>query len=376
MTVGMAGRPLAARMGEAAASKGRAVVPGVGSFLHPISPRASVADLWSTMDIAAAAGETALQRSGSPKLDLAARARLRAYVNQARQYYEAVTNADPVAKPLLGYYFVLNAAKAYLTAIDPDSTKKSASHGIGQNNSHMQDPYDFYQEHFEVKPPGVFQLLARKSGRGYVWSAGSMKLSRLMPYLAESTDLFSSSFGIRPALIPIDSIRVESSGKRPDQDAWLSVEISRNALKEAELSPRLLLTRAAAFAESFDLVDAGSDATATYQLKQPVHYSAMPAPLSGLREAFDRSLIVRNRSLAQPRDSVIISPHVDLVSSEGITFAVMIHLSNMVRYRPHHVEELRGSGHWWLFTSWVDRACENFLLAVASRIALEEYLVS
>lgn len=371
------GRPPAARSGDPLAYKGRPIAAGVGSFLHPISARASVADLWSTMDIAAAAGETALQRAGKTKLTSSAKARLRAYVHQARQYYEAVADADPVAKPLLGYYFVLNAAKAYLTAADEGLTSSPGfSHGIGQQNSHLATPYDFYQEHFEVKTNGVFQALASKTGRGFVWRPGSMKLSRLLPYLPESVDLYSSSFGLKPALIPVEEVNVRATGTRPNRVAWLTAVVSRLALQEADLSPRRLLASAAAFADSFDLVDDGAAANATYQLRQPIPYSSMPGPMRGLRDAFDRSLIVRNRTLAIRRDHIIISPHVDLVSNEAITFAVMLHLSNMVRYRPHHVEELRGGGHWWLFTSWVDRACENFLLSISSRIALEEHLIS
>ena len=60
---------------------------------------------------------------------------------------------------------------------------------------------------------------------------------------------------------------------------------------------------------------------------------------------------------------------------ESLTFVVLLHLSNMVRYRPQQVEALRGSKYWWLFTSWVDRACENFLLSIASRISLEEHVI-
>ena len=374
---GSPGRPPAARVGSPLAYNGRPVMAGIGSFLHPISARASVADLWSTMEIAAAAGETALQRSNRSKLGTEAKARLRAYVHQARQYYEAVANADPVAKPLLGYYFVLNAAKAYLTAADEALTAApSILHGIGQDNSHLSRPYDLYQEHFEVKSAGVFQALASKTGRGFVWSPGSMKLSRLLPYLPESVDLYASSFGLKPALIPVERVEVRAAGARPHRMAWLHVEVSRLALEEGGLSPRRLLASAGAFADAFDLVDDGNSSTATYELKQPIPYSAMPGPLAKLRTAFDRSLVVRNRTLSHRRDSIVVSPHIDLISCEAITFAVMLHLSNMVRYRPHHVEELRGGGHWWLFTSWVDRACENFLLSISSRIALEEHVIS
>jgi hypothetical protein len=328
------------------------------------------------MEIAAAAGETAVQRFRRTSLSSAAQARLRAYTNQARQYYEATSTADPIAKPLLGYYFVLNASKAYLTATNESLTERpGVAHGIGQDNSHLATPYDFYQEHLSITRPGVFHFLAQYTGTGFCWQPGSMKFSRLLPYLAESVDLYASAFSLPPALIPVVRTGILSDGTRPNKRAWLVVDISRLALREAKLSPRRLLSDAAAFAISFELVDGGDPDIVTYQSRQPVSYSAMPQPLSDLRSAFDRSLIVRNRTLSKRKDNVMISPHAQLVSSDALTFAVMIHLSNMVRYRPHHVEELRGGSHWWLFTSWVDRAIENFLLSMSSRISLEEHSI-
>lgn len=374
--VARAGRPPAARPGEPTAYNGRPIAAGVGSFRHPVSPRASVADLWSTMEIAAAAGETALQKTGALSLDAPAKLRLSAYVQQARQYYEAAIRAEPIAKPLLGYYFVLNTTKAYLTLRDhPSTVTPGIKHGIGQENGRLVGQYDFSQEHLQIQQDGVFHLLARSSGRGHVWSPGIMQISRLIPYLNESVDLYASAFNKRPSLIPIENTYIRASGKRPNRLAWLVVEVSRLALREADLSPRKLLDEAAAFAKSFDHVESDRDDVVKYESKPAVPYSAMPLALPGLREAFDRSLISRNRTLAHPRDNIVLSPHLGLLSAEALTFAVMLHLSNMVRYRPHHVEQLRGSSQWWLFTSWVDRACENFLLAMSSRISLEEHLI-
>jgi hypothetical protein len=373
------GRPPAARLGQPLAYAGRPVVAGVGNFAHPVSARASVADIWSTLEIAAASGETALQRSGAPRLDAKAQTRLRAYVSQSKQYYEAVATADPIAKPLLGYYFTLNAAKAFLTAKDSAVTSTlRLVHGISDDTSGITDPYDFYQEQFKVQASGVFQSLASSTGRRFAWVSGlgAMRVSKLVPYLVEGVDLFSSSFSpLRSALVPVDRIVVRGGGKRPNREAWLVVEVSKLALEEAGLSARKLLSDAAAFAASFDLVDDGNPSTATYELKTPINYAQMPGALGGLSSAFDHSLISRNRSLPGRRDFITVSPHLDLVSSEALTFATMLHLSNMVRYRPHHVEALRGTGHWWLFTSWVDRACENFLLSMSSRLSLEEHLI-
>ncbi|MCI0544618.1 MAG: hypothetical protein L0Z49_09285 [Actinobacteria bacterium] len=69
------------------------------------------------------------------------------------------------------------------------------------------------------------------------------------------------------------------------------------------------------------------------------------------------------------------SPRPNLLSQEAVTFAVLHHLSDMVRYRPDVVEQLRGSRHFWIFSSWIDRACENHLLALASRITQEEHVI-
>lgn len=331
------------------------------------------------MEIAAVSGETALQRRGGPKLDSNSRARLQAYVGQAEQYYLALAGIDPVAKPLLGYYFVLNAAKAFLTAKDPSTTAASKlAHGLSDDDSFRVGPYSFDQEHLKVQSDGVFQKLAKNTGRGFVWKRdlGSIKVSRLIPYLVEGLDLFASSFAPqRPPLIPAERISVMGGGVRPNKESWLVAEVSKLALQEANLSARKLLTSAAAFAELFELVNDGHPETATYQSKIPIKYAQMPGPLTGLAAAFDRSLFARNRTLSTGRDYLIVSPYKDLVSTEAITFAVMHHLSNMVRYRPQDVDALRGSNYWWLFTSWVDRACENFLLSISSRISLEEHVI-
>jgi hypothetical protein len=62
----------------------------------------------------------------------------------------------------------------------------------------------------------------------------------------------------------------------------------------------------------------------------------------------------------------------ELLSQEAVAFWVMHHLSNMVRYRPEEVVKLAGSRWFFLFTTWVPRAMENFLLAMSSRLLAEE----
>jgi hypothetical protein len=96
---------------------------------------------------------------------------------------------------------------------------------------------------------------------------------------------------------------------------------------------------------------------------------------SGLIDVFDRSIFFRDRTRAQGEDYLVVSSRQTLMSQDAFAFVVLHHLSNMVRYRPQHVEALRGGRYFWLFSSWVDRGAENFLLGVASRLCKEEHSI-
>jgi hypothetical protein len=84
--------------------------------------------------------------------------------------------------------------------------------------------------------------------------------------------------------------------------------------------------------------------------------------------AVDHCLLKQISSL----DEVVLSERDRLLSQEAVTFAVIHHLSNMVRYRPEQVVKLTTQRWFFLFTLWVPRAMENFLLAMTSRITGEE----
>ena len=71
----------------------------------------------------------------------------------------------------------------------------------------------------------------------------------------------------------------------------------------------------------------------------------------------------------------MISERNELLSQEAVSFAVMHHLSSMVRYRPEEVAKLMASKWSFLFTMWVPRAMENYLLAMTSRIFREEVVI-
>jgi hypothetical protein len=83
---------------------------------------------------------------------------------------------------------------------------------------------------------------------------------------------------------------------------------------------------------------------------------------------FDSTLIASDRSYPGPRQFLVLEESAKLLSHEAVTFAVLHHLSNVVRYRPSDAERMLTTRNAWLLTSWVDRACENLLLSLATRI--------
>ncbi len=160
------GRPPNARTGAPGSSAGRRIITGLAPFERRLSPRATDSDLWASVEAAFTEprGFERLEKLHGIRLDKQGRLRSRAFLNQARQYYGAIANLEPVAKPLLAYYFALNMAKAFLTVVDPAVTVGAAlQHGL-QQDYHSGPNYSFKRERFKVQGRGVFRLLAERTG--------------------------------------------------------------------------------------------------------------------------------------------------------------------------------------------------------------------
>lgn len=371
-------RPPDSRAGDYLSVAGRVVVAGVGSHQRVISPRASAADLWAAIESLAVigAGTDRLSALHSVSLSPSAQRRFAAYVRQARAYYGAIRDLDPVAKPLMGYYFALNLTKAYLTALDPSTTEGKLSHGAS-DATQAGARYRLTQEKLKLQRNGIVRDLAARTGMGHCWPPGDeIQISRLFPYLVEAVDLYADASGRSPRLIPIVRTRLFASPSGAQGQAWLNVDVSRAALRERGTTASRLLEEAKIFGTQYRLVhDPKDPATVTYEGVAPFSFTSRKGALPDARKCFDESLILRNRSVGSGKDYVVLTSRPALMSQEAVTFVLLLHLSNIVRYRPQHAEALNGTAHSWLFSSWVDRACENYLLAISSRLSLDEHVI-
>jgi hypothetical protein len=372
------GAPPKARDGRAGTIAGRPVVAGIAPFARVLSPRATQSDLWASVEALAVEGlgTDRLEATHGMALDQGARKRVAAFIAQAHAYYTALPDLPVVAKPLVGYYFALNLTKAYLTVVDPSITEPAKfMHGL-TSDVRVKKRYWFNHEFVQIKAGGAFRHLAENTAQGH-WHKNNYEIAlvEILPYLLDGTDLFADAEGKPANLLPAESATVLFGKTDGNNQGWLRIEVDRDLLRQRNLSPERLPKAAAAFGSRFRLVQDAARSTASYESIKSFPYGKKRSEISkALCSEFDASIVgVRRFMGGQP--FITLSERKDLLSHEAVTFLVLFHLSNMVRYRPHRIEALKGTKYYWLLSSWVDRACENFLLSMASRFTNEEHLI-
>lgn len=305
--------------------------------------------------------------------------RFSAYLSQAETFYLSAETMPPESRPLVAYYFFLNLTKAFLTCVDPDLTAQRANHGL-QDAFEKKSRYWFQHEAVKVgRPTGtttnVFAELAARTGAGYCHPPGKeLSIQKLAPYLVEAADILEDAVGTAPKLVPIESLRVLGRGG----EAWLRLEIEGGELRRRAVSSQQLAPRAAHFNTVFEAVAPDDRYHEVYESRDQWSYRTGRGGVNYARcaedviEAFERSLIHSNRGTTGARHLIVLSKRIGLLSQEAVAFLVMHHLSNMVRYRPEQVVKLGDNRWFFLFTTWVPRATENFLLALMSRMLREE----
>jgi len=390
------GRPPDARSGSPAIIAGVALTPGLSSRERRFSSRATAEELWAALDVAGSpSGREALWSSRRHAEDQKALRRFSAYLAQARSFYFASSGIDVVSRPLASYYAVLNLAKAWLTLCDASITdptpppakpgKKRAKrtkllHGTSDELDAAKQRYHFTQERLAFQPSGVFAEIAKRTGARFVYQQKKeVALGDLAAYLCEAHDEYESAIRQRPRLVPIHRLEVWR-GRVPDQSGggetgalWLRAEIDAGTLTARNVSPGNLPKRAQHFGSLFRHVFSPDPALHSYETDALPYGGPNPNPvLPHLVDLFERSLVHVNRSAGSHRYFLVLDERRQLLSQEAVSFAVMHHLSEMVRYRPEQVERLAGERWSWLLGTWVPRALENCLLTFGTRILDQE----
>ena len=368
------------------------VVAGVSTRERRFSTRASAEELWAALDVTASpSGREAVWASRGLARDDAAQRRLSAYLTQARSFYFASGGIDLVSRPLSAYYALLNLAKAWLTVCDPvvtDPTPPSAPpgkprakrkklyHGTTDELDASRKRYRFSQERLAFQPQGVFAEIARRTATTFTYGTKKeVALSDLAAYLCETHDEYEHAIDQRPKLLPLDAVTVLRGHSGTGKAIWLRAEVGQHVLRARNIAPSKLALQAHHFGTIFHHVGS-PEATHSYESDPILYGGSNPTPkLAEVVSTFEKSLIHTNRGAGAHRHYLVLDEVPKLLSQEAITFAVMHHLSEMVRYRPEQVERLAGEKWSWLLGTWVPRALENALLTYTSRTLGQEFRI-
>jgi hypothetical protein len=294
-------------------------------------------------------------------------------VGQAEAFYLSAESMPAESRPLVAYYSILNLTKAFLTCADPSLDSGGFRHGIGDGFEAKQR-YWFAHERAKVHGQGVFRELASRTGAAFCHPQDKLlTIQRLAPYLVETADIYEDAVAEPPRLVPLARIEIWSDGSK----AWLRAEADSGELRRRALGPASLPTRAKHFGRLFRHVQS-DQSTASYESISSWPYGGkrLLTRFPELVSTFEGSLVHTNRGMTGARHLLVISERDELLSQEAVAFAVFHHLCNMVRYRPEQVAKLSSSKWFFLFTFWVPRAMENYLLAMTSRILREEVRIA
>jgi hypothetical protein len=374
--------PRQARAGERAAMHGRVIVPGLAYPERTFSTRATGEEIWAALEIAGTpSGRKRVwgQHQGKGSNEPALR-RFSAYLGQAQTFYTAAQGMDVLSRPLSGYYALLNLAKAWLTLADPKTTESKLVHGASDAYKAKQR-YRFSQEALRTYNIGVLREIGSRSGACYAYQSNeTISISALCAYLCESHEEYENSIGNYPKVLPIQDLSVlrgKVLHKAKETGAlWLRAEIDRGLLKARKLNSKSLPEEAWHFSQAFEHVASDNADTLSFESKPILYGRNTTHAFAGLGLAYESSLIHTNRTGGSVRYFLILSKRQKLMSQEAVAFGVMLHLSNMVRYRPEQLEKLAGERWSWLLSTWVPRALENALLTYGTRIVGTELRVA
>lgn len=369
-----------ARDGKRAILAGRDIVPGVAYPVRLFSQRASIEELWAPLDVAASpSGQQSVWKTHrSTQPGASTLRRFAAYLGQARSFYVAASEMAVLSRPLAAYYALLNLAKAWLTLRSPSLTAGKLMHGASDAFESKQR-YWFTQETFKAQGSGVFPEIAKATGIGHAYANGQKRtIAELAPYLPETLNDYEASIGKLPSLLPLKRLEVfrgheDVSGGKTGV-LWMRAQIDGGLLGAREMGWSKVGNKAHHFGSVFTNKASTEADCATYE-SEPVRYGRNTRhALPKLVRQFDESLIHVDRTMGGgARYYLVLSTERKLLSQEAVTFAVMHHLSNMVRYRPEQVERVAAEQWSWLLSTWVPRALENVLLTYSSRILGQEF---
>lgn len=269
-----------------------------------------------------------------------------AYLDQARDFFEAAGTPRLGSKPLLYYYAFLNLAKVALV-IRGVSLPQKIQHGISDPRANSKQQIRFSgqsvqwggraQDHSQLFP----ELLAVLHGQAIPAGLRSIKsLLRQIPTIHRTFCLVTEE---RNGFLPLHDVSLRHSGGQ----IWARISIRRS---DAEMDNNLdRVSRRQAFRRLLTRVRSDTDNEVWFETQA----------VKGAKRGIDNGIRELSKQLAPLGLSTILTGQgyrlylTDIAPSQRLpqlaaVYAVMFYLGSITRYRPHDFERIVHGGESWI----------------------------
>jgi YaaC-like Protein len=290
-----------------------------------------------------------------------------AYLDQARDFFEAAANPRLGSKPLLYYYAFLNLAKFALT-VKGVSLPQKIQHGISDPRANSKQQIRFSgqrvqwngraHDHSELFP----EMLAMLNGQSVPSGFRTLKsLLRQIPTIHRTYCLVTEEPN---AFLPLHSVSLLHIGG----ELWARLSILRSDADSGNSLDRI--SRRRAFQQLLVRVRSENDSELWFET----------SPVRGLKRGIDNGIKDLARNLEPLGVSTILTGQgyrlylTDIVPSQRLpqlasAYAVMFYLGSITRYRPYDFERIVHGGENWIVGEFFSTQPAQFLHTLCSFLA-------
>lgn len=309
---------------------------------------------------------------------------IRAFLRQAKTFYDSAKSLHHRARPLNYYYSFLNLAKAYIAITNPNAVNEVIHHGLRRAGI----PGNFSNERVIVLNDGAFPLFYNKLLDTNLPNNYEINILSTLGYVSDiSHEYVNAAFGQSQYLTGMCRVQINNTKDKAigtlaiwDSNRLQNHPNTKNHLgthfDEVQLPEQVIRTQFDLFAEhrygcifletkkEYD-VNANIDprivvCNDSWNVLRPLF---LPWPYRNWQREFLLCIPLKD-NLATPFNEVLA------------IYVMMFYLSNLVRYFPHYLEGILESKEAWLVESFTMSAPATFLRHMGNLIVGEDRVYS
>lgn len=308
------------------------------------------------------------------------------YWKQAMSFYKAAKNLPIESVPLVSYYSMLNAVKAFLAfkcEYIEDFVEHFSRHGLFENTSVAGNDLSTIKVGRQNK--GVFALFGKKIESNFdtIWPSGKMHpitLKKLLYNIAFIHRAYITTYNTpRGAKIPELFIPIRTSKplcyyKGNDSNLYLKFEVERSLFGVAPMSiPSAYIT---SISSKFRVCNDDNFVLQSVQGTKRNSSDSLSAEFKAGNDELRREFqyIRSSKRLWYLKRTALSNNDVLNMNSMLIIMATMHRISEIVRYKPEQLAHLLSSKENWLIHEFVTLALDQFVDELAAEITGQDIM--